>query len=270
MSTFEHDGETLWYDVHGTGVTLVALHGGLGLDHTYLRPVLDPLLPDVQVVYLDFRANGRSTGDGEGMTMAQLASDVEALRVHLGLEQVAVFGHSYGGFVALEYALTYPDRLTHLLLCDTDSHGPTEETMTAGLQRLGVDPGTLAVFEERLDTREKLLAAFDVVEPAYLPHSPPGTGRIGLADTVPRQEGADGGGAALKGWDVSDRLGEIDVPTLVLAGTDDFMFPPERMRSVADGVRRGQLKVFEASGHLPFVEEADLFLATVRAFLLAP
>src|SRR5688572_23256339 len=113
MATFEHDGETFWYDAIGAGPPLIVLHGGLGLDHTYLRPAFDQLAPELQVIYLDLRANGRSTGDGVGMTMGQLAADVDALRAHLGLERVAVFGHSYGGFVGLEYALTYPARLTH-------------------------------------------------------------------------------------------------------------------------------------------------------------
>jgi proline iminopeptidase len=267
MSTFEHDGETFWYDVHGSGRPLLALHGGLGLDHTYLRTVLDPLGSEMQVVYFDFRANGRSTGDGEGMSMAQLASDVEALCDHLGLVDVAVFGHSYGGFVALEHALTYPHRPSRLVLCDTDTRGPTDQSVADGLQRLGLDVAMLSVFEEPLDTLDRLLEAFDAVEPAYFPHSPPGTGRAGLTRTIPRPQGGAGGEAALVGWDVGDRLGEIDVPTLVLVGTDDFMFPTERARLMAEGVRNGQLTIFEASGHLPFVEEPAAFRERLLAFV---
>lgn len=183
MSTFEHDGATLWYDDCGSGVPLLVLHGGLGLDHTYLRAAFDALVPDVRVVYLDFRANGRSTGDGD-LTMARLAADVDALRAHLELARVAVFGHSYGGFVALQYALDHGDHLTHLVVCDSDTRGPAAETMTAGLVRLGLEPGLLAAFETPIETTADLLEVFDVLEPAYLPHSPPGTARAGLADTV--------------------------------------------------------------------------------------
>jgi len=268
VSTFEHDGETLWYDDRGSGVPLVALHGGLGLDHTYLRPALDGLGPGVRTIYLDLRANGRSTGDGVGTTMSQLAADVEALCVHLGLDRVAVLGHSYGGFVALQHALDHPDRVGHLLLCDTDSSGPTDDAVAAGMRRLGLDLDLLAAFESPMGTLEELLTVFDVVEPAYFPHSPAGTARAGLADTIPRDEGSAAGEAALDGWDVGARLAEITCPALVLHGADDFLFPSEGAELLAQRIPGARLRVFGASGHLPFVEEVDAFRDEVRAFLL--
>jgi proline iminopeptidase len=268
MSTFEHDGATLWYDDRGgSGLPLLVLHGGLGLDHAYLRPAFDALGPEVRVVYLDFRANGRSTGDAD-LTMARLAADVDALRAHLGLDRVALFGHSYGGFVALQYALDHGDHLTDLVVCDSDTRGPQPETMGAELERLGLDPGLLAAFDRPIETIEDLLEVFDAVEPAYFPHSPPGTARAGLADTIWRAEGSAGGSAALDGWDVAGRLGEIVTRTLVMTGADDFMFPPGRARLMADALPRAELTVFDACGHLPNVEAPEAFLAALRGFLL--
>lgn len=267
MATFEHDGESFWYDVIGTGPPLVVLHGGLGLDHTYLRAAFDQLAPDLQVVYLDLRANGRSTGDGVGMTMGQLAADVDTLRAHLGLARVAVFGHSYGGFVGLEYALTYPERLTHLLLCDSDTCAPDDGRVVEGVQRLGLDPGILGAFARPIETQADLFAVFDVAEPAYFPHSPPGIARAVLAETIYRAEGGAGGNAALAGWDVADRLGEITTPTLVLNGADDFMFSRDRAELMSAGIPGARLRVFEASGHLPFVEEEAAVLAAVEQFV---
>ena len=267
MTTFEHDGETFWYDVNGTGAPLIVLHGGLGLDHTYLRASFDQLASEVQVIYLDLRANGRTTGDGVGMTMAQLASDVDALRAHLRLERTAVFGHSYGGFVALEYALTYPDRLTQLLLCDTDTCAPDDGRVVASMQRLGLDPGILGAFERPVETREDFLSVFDDVEPAYFPHSAPGIARAGLAQTIYRPGGGAGGSAALEGWDLAGRLGEVAVPTLVLNGVDDFLFAPDRAKLMHSAIPGARLRIFEASGHLPFVEQEAAFLGEVREFL---
>lgn len=269
MTTFEHDGETFWYDVIGTGTPLIVLHGGLSLDHTYLRASFDQLAPEVQVVYLDLRANGRSTGDGVGMTMAQLAADVDAVRAHLGFERAAVFGHSYGGFVALEYALTYPERLTHLLVCDTDTCAPDDANVVGSMQRLGLDPGILGAFERPVETREDFLSIFDDVEPAYFPHSSPGIARAGLAETIYRPEGGAGGSAALEGWDVTDRLGEVTVPTLVLNGVDDFLFALDRAELMQAAIPGARLRIFEASGHLPFVEQESAFLGEVREFLSA-
>ena len=270
MSTFEHDGETFWYDAVSSGPALLVLHGGLGLDHTYLRPGFDQLASELQVVYLDLRANGRSTGDGAGMTMAQLAADVDALRAHLGLDRMALFGHSYGGFVALQYALTFPDRLTHLLLCDTDTHGPTEAAMVAGLHRLGLEPEILGAFAAPVTSTEDLIDVFAAVEPAYLPHSTPGSASRRLRDVIYRQEGSDGGDHALAGWDVTHRLPEFEAPTLVLGGIDDFMFSADRSREIARSVPAGTHHVFQSSGHLPHLEEPGPFMETVREFLSRP
>ena len=267
MSTFEHDGATLWYDDRGSGRPLLVLHGGLGLDHTYLRAGFDALVPDVRVVLLDLRANGRSSG-GSDLTMPRLAADVDALRAHLGLASVAVFGHSYGGFVALQYALDHGDHLTHLVVCDSDTRGPAPETMTAELERLGLEPSLLGAFEAPIATTADLLDVFDLVEAAYLPHSPPGTARAGLADTIWRTEGSEGGNSALDGWDVADRLGEITVPTLVMTGADDFMFPPHRARLMAGALPRAELVVFDSCGHLPTVEAPEALKSALENFLL--
>jgi proline iminopeptidase len=269
MATFEHAGATLWYETVGTGELLVVLHGGLGLDHTCLRPWLDPLAETFRLAFLDFRANGRSTGAVGPGTMRSLADDVDALREHLGAERAFLLGHSYGGFVAQEHALTYPDRVAGLVLCDTDSRGPRAELMMSGLERLGADPGVMDAFAEQVDTTEDLLRLFDRMGPYYLPHSSPTRGREVMARTVFRREGSALGGAALDGWDVTSRLPEISTPALVLTGADDFMFPPEVARSLAEALPAGRAVVIDGAGHLPFVEQQQAFLDGVRTWAAA-
>ena len=74
----------------------------------------------MHLVYYDHRGNGRSgRPPSETIIFEQLCSDADALRKHLGFEEVCVLGHSFGGFVALEYALRYPERISHLILLDT-------------------------------------------------------------------------------------------------------------------------------------------------------
>src|SRR5687767_4844276 len=98
MSTYDSPGSMMWYHSMGKGELLIALHGGLGMDHTYFRPWLEPLAEHVKLTYLDFRGNGRSTGNGDDLTMQRLAEDVDALREHLGYPRTWLLGHSYGGF----------------------------------------------------------------------------------------------------------------------------------------------------------------------------
>ena len=93
----------------GEGLPCLLMHGGLGFDHTCLHPWLDPLGDVMRLVYYDHRGNGRSgRPPSETIIFEQLCSDADALREHLGFEEVCVLGYSFGGFVALEYALRYP------------------------------------------------------------------------------------------------------------------------------------------------------------------
>ena len=81
---------------------------------------LEPLSEHVGLVYYDHRGNGRSARPPvETMTMEQLADDAASLATSLGSQKVVVFGHSYGGFIAQEFALRHPDKVGALVLCDT-------------------------------------------------------------------------------------------------------------------------------------------------------
>ncbi len=114
-----NDTEVFYSEV-GEGIPCLVMHGGLGFDHTVMHPWLDPLGDVMRLVYYDHRCNGRSGRPPlETLTFERLCADADALRERLGFEEVAVMGHSYGGFVALEYALRYPRRLSHLILLDT-------------------------------------------------------------------------------------------------------------------------------------------------------
>jgi proline iminopeptidase len=78
-----------------------------------------------------------------------------------------------------------------------------------------------------------------------------------------------GGRHLLKGWTVMDRLAEIAVPTLVMAGRDDFVFPPEHQRELAAGIPRARLQIIERAGHNPHSEQTAEVIAVVRQFLSA-
>src|SRR5512146_2839416 len=115
---------SLYVDVVGHGDPLVLMHGGPSGD-LWTMSAFRRCADEFTLVYYDHRCNGRSVGvPVSSMTWENLTADADALRGYLGFERWAVLGHSFGGHVALEYALRYPDRLTHLVLLDTggDSH----------------------------------------------------------------------------------------------------------------------------------------------------
>ena len=110
---------SLFVDVIGRGYPLVLMHGGPGADHWTLLPFRH-LADSYSLIFYDHRCNGRSVGAPvSSMTWENLTADADALREQLGWERWAVLGHSFGGHVALEYALRYPRRVSHLVLLDT-------------------------------------------------------------------------------------------------------------------------------------------------------
>ncbi len=125
------NGTRLFFDVVGSRLkpletvmqpkpTLLVLHGGPGLDHSYFRPSLDPLGDDAQVLYLDLRGQGRSARHGkEYYQVGIMADDVAAFCAEVGIEKPIVLGHSFGGYVALTMAMRSPDLLGGLILVST-------------------------------------------------------------------------------------------------------------------------------------------------------
>ena len=119
MTTMPIRDVSLFVKVMGQGYPLVLMHGGPGLDHTTLL-ALQPLADQFTLIFYDHRCNGRSEGaEVSSMTFENLTADADALRQTLGFDKWAVLGHSFGGNVALEYALRYPQSLSHLILMDT-------------------------------------------------------------------------------------------------------------------------------------------------------
>lgn len=258
-------GTTLFYTVVGSGIPCLVMHGGLGLDHHYLTPGLDPLGDTFELIYYDHRGNGSSGRPGRAtQTHEQLAADAAALATHLGHEKVAVLGFSYGGFLALEFALRHPDRLSHLLLMGTaPAYGYGDEIL-ANARRKGATPAMLAYLESDDEVADD--AAFkeqiETLWPLYFHDPRPEHDRL-LDDVIYSVEGfaAPGETAA---YDVTPRLGEITAPTLILAGRDDFVCPPSQAEILHAGIPGSELRIFEHSGHMPYAEEPEATFATIR------
>ena len=121
----------IYFDVDGCGLVVeeqgirekpvaLIIHGGPGVDHTSYKPCFSPLVHHLQLVYFDHRGQGRSArGPKETYTLDNNVDDMEALRQYLGLEKIVLIGSSYGGMVALSYAVKYPQNVSHLIVIAT-------------------------------------------------------------------------------------------------------------------------------------------------------
>jgi proline iminopeptidase len=269
---------SLYVDVIGHGAPLVLMHGGPGGDHWTLLP-FQRLADRFTLVFYDHRCNGRSVGAPvSSMTWENLTADADALRERLGFETWAVLGHSFGGKVALEYALRYPERLSHLILMDTggdswwdQQHGPEV------LAERGFSPRTVRLARRFFDGRTapwEFLPTLMRLGRAYDPHTSFATAvRTMFAErrSKPRPKAHRFGFSRLtRGWTVMDRLGKIRVPTLVMAGRDDFLFPPEHQEQLAEGVPNARVRIIERAGHNPHDERTDEVMEAVNDFIREP
>jgi proline iminopeptidase len=268
-------GVPLFVEVVGHGSPLLLMHGGPGLDHVSLTP-FRALADRHTVVLYDHRCNGRSIGAPvTSMTWDNLTADADALRADLGFEQWAVLGHSFGGHVALEYVLRYPERVSQLVLLDTAGEIRwSQEHAAEVLAGRGYGPKTVAVarrfYNGRIAPKDFARAAIRLL-PAYdhrfsllrlAREMLEGGWRASM-----RPEALIFGGQMMRGWSVMDRLGEIHVPTLVIAGHDDFLFPPESQAELAAGIPNARLRIIERAGHNPQSERPAETLAAVADFL---
>lgn len=271
MAHAEINGTNLFFVEVGDGLPVLVMHGGLGLDHTYLHPWLDPLGDVLRLVYYDHRGNGRSGRPPlDTLTHEQMINDADALREHLGFEKVAVLGSSHGGFVALRYVLSYPQSISHLILLGSAPRFDSRERVFANARRRGATPEIMRALEAAPESDDAWIAQkFKTIAPLYF-HRPD-------AYLVERAFGRTvwSGSAGVRGreltrdYNVEPRLGEIQTPTLILVGRDDFIAPPEHAERLHQGIVGSQLVVFERSGHFPYLEEPDTFFQTVRDWLRA-
>jgi proline iminopeptidase len=230
---------------------------------------LDPLGDTLRLVYLDQRGCGRSGRPSLGtLTLESLCADVDALRQHLGFKRWAVLGNSYGGFVALEYALRYPNRLSHLILSDTaPSWGDYDDEIAANVEQRNPPEEVRAAAAEPADD-ESFARIFTALLPLYYATYDPERERRHFEGSIfCSATAAHSLEVARHTYNVTERLGEIRAPTLVTVGRHDFICPPSRAEILHTGIPASELVVFERSGHFPFIEEPDVFDTVVRAWL---
>lgn len=267
---------SLYVDVVGHGDPLVLMHGGPSAD-LWTMGGFRECADQHTLVFYDHRCNGRSVGvPVSTMTLQNLTADADALREYLGFEKWAMLGHSFGDHVALEYALRYPNRVSHLVLVDTgaDSRWARENAPKVLAQR-GYSPDKVELvrrwFHGEFTPRE-YLPIFWRISGAYV-H---GSGWRFMARVMAaggwrsrmRPEALIYSGRHLfDGWSVVDRLGEITVPTLVMAGREDFVFPPECQQELAAGIPGSQVMIVDGAGHSPQDEKPAEVISVLRTFL---
>ena len=268
-------GHRVYYTTYGHGRPLLLMHGGPGLDHTYFRPWLDPLGERAELIYYDQLGQGRTErpASWEGVTHETWAAEADALRAYLGHERIILLGHSYGGFIAQDYALRYGEHLDGLILSDTAPVLDYMDVIGANAAARGT-PEQLQVVGGLSDPYSlsgdaAFRKAWRTILPLYFQHYDPELGDA--MDEQTQYSGAayaHGFAKCLPVFNTLPRLGEIRTPTLVISGRHDWITPPaqgaERLHAA---IPNSQLVILENSGHFPFIEERDRYVGAVADWL---
>ncbi len=270
----EINGNRLNVEVMGPdhAPVLIAHHGAPGLG-TLAEPrtTFGPLSDTFKVVVFDARGSGRSEGNPP-FTHEQWVADVEGLREWVGVERFVIAGGSYGGFIAMEYAIRYPERLLAMVLRDTSADHANEEMARANALRsarvaLHLDrfarimDGTTRDDADLRDCWAEILPLYDHV------YDPEAVRRKVEATTYRYQTHNWAFTNNMPAYDIKTSLGEVTCPTLVTVGRGDWITPVACSKTIASLIADSRLVVFEKSGHSPQIEEAEAFQHLVREFL---
>lgn len=264
----------------GDGEPIVVVHGGPGtLDHTYLLPTMDRLANLGRLTYVDQRGHGRSHGELEpgDVTAERFVDDLARVLDALELDAPTVLGHSWGGHLALRFALTHADRVRRLVLMNSGPASKADHDAFVAFRRrrggvLVEEQGTLQASAAYADADPLLVA--DLVRRTFSigVHRPTDVARIHLRFT--REDVLRGRMIAerfestlfSRPFDLLAELAGVHVPTLMLHGEHDFV-PVETVAPIAEALPDADLVVIPACGHFAYLEAEAAVHAAVGSFL---
>ena len=278
-------GARLYYRDIGEGMPIVILHGGPEFDHCYLLPEMDRLADSFRLIYYDQRGRGRSA---EGVRAEEVGirsdvEDLESVRRWFELDSFAVLGHSWGGILAMEYAINHPDRVSHLILMNT-APASNQDLLQFRERLRRIRPAGDIEMMESIKSTDLYQDGDLEAEAEYY--------RIHFRASLPTAEHVDQVVGRLRthfdnesvrkaraieyrlyeqtwsspDYDLVPALSALDIPTLVLHGEHDFV-AVEAAARVAEAMPRGRLTVLPGCGHFSYLEFPDLVHTHIRSFM---
>ncbi len=263
-------GAELFYSTRGNGPVCLVL-SGIGTN-PYERMTPPQLSDRFQLVYVDPRGSGRSTGEAGDLTFDVLAEDLETLRTSLGVKRVAVLGHSILSVLAIEYGRRCPGSVSHVITAgatpngdmaqlaarstaffEADASEERKQILRDNMARLPADPPRAEImfaqtpmrfFDPRFDAVP--LYAEAIVKPQFLQQV---------------------FGTLTPGWNVTAGASELRVPLFLAHGRYDYTVPHGLWDGIPARLPNATLEIFERSGHQPFFEEPERFVAAVSDWM---
>jgi proline iminopeptidase len=256
-------------DLGGDRIPLIVLHGGPGLDHTHLRPWLDPLSEVARVIYVDERGQGRSERvDPKTLSLEVFARDVNGLAEALELDRFALLGHSFGAIITTWHAINLGTAVGYVISGGGDSSAALDADVQASLDAMG-DPGKAIAdsweWEKTVQTAEESAQLMRIQTPFHFHGEPPpdfAADTLYTADVLRHFASAGYGD-----FDYAPDLGRVSKPTLVIVGAHDRTTTPRAAHVLHEGIEGSELVELEGAGHMSMIEAQAPYLGAVKRFL---
>ncbi len=261
QSAHSVSGFTLSYDDFGTGdVPVIFLHG-FPFNRTMWKSQIEFLKPSQRVIAIDLRGFGESKDEETPLSISLFTNDLIQLMDSLKIDKAILCGLSMGGYIALDAQQKFPDRFEALILCDTQCIADTPEAKTKRLDTINEikakgpeefnEKFIKSVFnEDSLYTKQELVKELRTVVFANSEHIIT-AGLIALANRS----------------DTCSTLKNIEIPTLIICGSDDAVTPLKQSEAMHEEIRGSILAVIHRAGHVSNLEQPDVFNQHLLDFL---
>lgn len=273
------NGTDLYYEVMGEGTPMVIVHGGPGMDHTYLLPQMAKLARHYKLIFYDQRASGKSSSvvDTNSMTMDNFVEDLDGIRRALDLGKMNLLAHSWGGLIAMFYAIKHPGNLNSLMLIDA----------SPGSSALRNE--SFAIMSQRTSHEDSVAETELIHTEGFQKHTPEAMEKFfrilfrgtfynkryadSLTITLDSNYAAQSHSLAylyrdtsLASYDLFAKLSVVHCPTLIVTGDHD-MVPADANERLHGSIAGSKYIVIKNCGHFPFIEAPNEFFNVLEDFL---
>lgn len=254
------NGISINYALDGpAGAPVVTLSHSLATTLSMWDPQMAALTPHYRVLRYETRGHGQTDAPAGSYTLETLADDARALLQALGITRTHFVGLSMGGMIGQTIALTAPQVLASLVLCDTSSRVPPEakpvwDQRISTAETQGMEPLVEPTIERWFTAPFRAQGAEVVDRVRAMIRSTPPRGYVGCCHAI----------AALN---LTDRLAAITLPTLIIVGEDDPGTPVAASQTIHQQIKGSELVILKSAAHLSNMEQPEAFNRTLTAFL---
>jgi len=264
MPKLEIKNFKLNYEIYGDGPPLLMILGIEANISWWGKYFINGLAKHFKVIVFDNRGTGKSEDLQQDYFISTLADDAIGLLNALNIDNIHIFGHSMGGYIAQELALNY-NRVNKIVLCSTSCGGDKSVLASPEVLDILAKPRKGRNPEEIAKENLKIFYSIEFME-KY-----PQLINLAIQNMIEAPMDPESyfrQTKAIELFDTCNRLKNLKIPTLILHGMKDVLVPPQNAYLLAELLSNSRVKIFSKSAHAPFVEEPDLVLKAIFQFLL--